>query len=65
MIEKIITGFITILTGATLISTLRQEQELIGWTIAKDNQTTQTNSQRQTYLEYVQERKEVERLMRG
>ena len=61
---KIITNFMGIYVGTTILremaSPFNRGMDLIGWTV----QDTEENNQRQTYLEYVQERLKVERLMR-
>ena len=56
MIGRIINEMIVILIGCTLLS----EIELCGWTATEESK----EPHRQTYLEYVKERLEVERLMR-
>jgi len=58
MLEKLIGGFITILVGITVLNEMAKPNELIGW------QLYNKTPARQTYLEYVKERLEVERLMR-
>lgn len=67
MIAKIVNGFMTILVGSTLIQEIAKAVEnpfyqgngLIGWTVDKEEKP-----KRQTYKEYVQERLEVEKMMR-
>ena len=61
MLSKLISGFIVIMVGISLLPEFANpSNELISWTIDKEPQ----KPHRQTYLEYVQERLEVERLMK-
>ncbi len=60
MIQQIINIMITILIGPTLLFELFESTELIGWTL---DELEKPKQHRQTYLEYVKERLEVERLM--
>jgi len=60
MLSKIISGFVVIMVGTSLLPELAKPNNLIGWTIDKEPE----KPHRQTYLEYVKERLEVERLMK-
>jgi len=60
MIGRIMSGFIVILVGCVLLPEFAKPTNLIGWTIDREP----GKPLRQTYLEYVKERLEVERLMR-
>lgn len=65
MIGRIITGIITIMIGVTLVSEISHFNNglnLVGWTL--DDSKEKDKPHKQTYLEYVKERLEVERLMR-
>lgn len=64
MLDKIVGGLITIMVGVTLLpeisNLLYSGNDLVGWTI---QETPKEILHRQTYLEYVKERLEVEKLM--
>jgi len=60
MIGKLIGGFIVILVGTSLLPEFHKGLDLIGWTVDKEPE----KERKQTYLEYVKERREVERLMK-
>jgi len=63
MLSKIISGFVVIMVGTSLLPEFANKSNgLIGWTIDKEPEKQEPH--RQTYLEYVKERLEVERLMR-
>ena len=53
-------GFVTVLIGCVVLPEFAKPCNLIGWTIDREP----GKPHRQTYLEYVQERLEVERLMK-
>lgn len=57
MIGRIISGFIVILVGTTLLFEFAKPCQLIGVTFEE-------KPHRQTYEEYVQERLRIERMMR-
>ena len=60
MINKIISGFIVIMVGVSLIPEINKGINLIGWTENKKPE----KPHRQTYEEYVKERLAVERMFR-
>ncbi len=75
MLNRIIAGIVVILIGTTLLPALADDKsfnkglirglwfricELIGWTVTDKPK----KKRRQSYLQYVRERKEVERLMK-
>lgn len=59
MVNRLITGFITILVGTSLLP-FYSGMDLYGYTFEEKKQVPY----RQTYKEYVQERLEIERMMR-
>ena len=62
MIKKLINAGIVLLVGTTLLPAFAEGNRLIGWTCDEENITH--TSHKQTYKEYVEERLEVERLLR-
>lgn len=72
MMNNLIGGFMTILIGATLLndicSNINSNTNKINTNtlcyLVPDNNSINTKNKRQSYLEYVEERLEVERRMR-
>ena len=59
MLSRLVGGFVTIMIGVSLLPEFANPTELIGWTV-----TEEPKQLRQTYLDFVHERLEVEKLLK-